>query len=297
MRRTVSLLLALVLLLTLGSCGKKDGGATWQEQYDLGVRYLSDGNYEEAILAFTAAIEIDPKRSEAYLGLADAYSGVGDSDAARKALEDGLDATDSAEIQALLEEQENAWPQRLEKAGVLRVPVSQSYRSLYDWGPYGTITYTYDQRGNVLRSEDTNYQNDGYTVSVTISEFTYDGDMVVSEKRWCEYDGGSTPIETYFQPQQAAPGWLGVSNGLFGDKIAVCMDPHPAELRMESGEAGKYVECPVEVSNPYMVDDTDWTMAVYTYDELGYPVYVESYDMAGMLIGTAEISWAEITLN
>lgn len=48
-------------------------GPTWQEQYDLGVRYLSEGNYEEAILAFTAAIEIDPKRAPAYVGRGDAY--------------------------------------------------------------------------------------------------------------------------------------------------------------------------------------------------------------------------------
>lgn len=53
-------------------------GPTWQEQYDLGVRYLSEGNYEEAILAFTAAIEIDPKRAPAYVGRGDTYvlSGV-----------------------------------------------------------------------------------------------------------------------------------------------------------------------------------------------------------------------------
>ena len=43
-------------------------GNTWQEQYDLGVRYLAEGNYEEAIIAFTAAIEIDPNRVEAYMG-------------------------------------------------------------------------------------------------------------------------------------------------------------------------------------------------------------------------------------
>lgn len=48
-------------------------GPTWQEQYELGVRYLSEGNYEEAILAFTAAIEIDPKRAPAYVGRGDAY--------------------------------------------------------------------------------------------------------------------------------------------------------------------------------------------------------------------------------
>ena len=46
---------------------------TWQEQYDLGIRYLSEGNYEEAIIAFTAAIEIDPQQALAYIGRADAY--------------------------------------------------------------------------------------------------------------------------------------------------------------------------------------------------------------------------------
>lgn len=53
-------------------------GPTWQEQYDLGIRYLSEGNYKEAILAFTAAIEIDPKQAPAYVGRGDAYVGLGE---------------------------------------------------------------------------------------------------------------------------------------------------------------------------------------------------------------------------
>ncbi len=53
---------------------------TWQEQYDLGVRYLSEGNYQEAIIAFTAAIEIDPKRAPAYVGRGDAYVKSGETD-------------------------------------------------------------------------------------------------------------------------------------------------------------------------------------------------------------------------
>lgn len=71
-KRTVSLLLAMILTVTLCACGKTSGGS-WQEQYDLGVRYLSDGNYEEAIIAFTAAIEIDPQNVNAYIGRADTY--------------------------------------------------------------------------------------------------------------------------------------------------------------------------------------------------------------------------------
>jgi len=72
----VFLLLGCVLLT---SCGKKQTAPTWQEQYDLGVRYLSEGKYEEAILAFEAAIEIDPKREEAYTSLAEVYTAQGDT--------------------------------------------------------------------------------------------------------------------------------------------------------------------------------------------------------------------------
>ena len=69
------LLLPLLFLGLLSACSisPKTAETTWQEQYDLGVRYLSDGNYEEAIIAFTAAIEIDPKQAPAYVGRGDAY--------------------------------------------------------------------------------------------------------------------------------------------------------------------------------------------------------------------------------
>ena len=79
MRRIVSLLLTLVLVLGLAGCGQ-NAAAAWQEQYDLGVRYLSEGNYEEAIIAFTAAIEIDAKRPEGLIGRGDAYALSGDTE-------------------------------------------------------------------------------------------------------------------------------------------------------------------------------------------------------------------------
>ena len=66
--------LPLILVLTLlCACGQAAETTTWQEQYDLGVKYLDEGKYEEAILAFTAAIELDPKRPEAFIGRGDAY--------------------------------------------------------------------------------------------------------------------------------------------------------------------------------------------------------------------------------
>ena len=143
MKRLTAGILSLVMLLALCGCGKKDGGATWQEQYDLGVRYLSDGNYEEAIIAFTAAIKIDSKRPEAYLGLADAYTGAGDLDAARKALEDGLAATGDTEIQARLDELSA-------EAGNLTGQPPFSLQDLEDWGyPDGIDAYTLEREGKI----------------------------------------------------------------------------------------------------------------------------------------------------
>lgn len=70
----------LCLLVVPTSCGinqtKENNILTWQEQYDLGVQYLSEGNYTETIIAFTAAIEIDPKQAPAYVGRGDARIGA-----------------------------------------------------------------------------------------------------------------------------------------------------------------------------------------------------------------------------
>lgn len=93
MKRAINILLSTLLLCGLCACGQK--APTWQEQYDLGVSYLSDGNYEEAIIAFTAAIEIDPKRVETYIGLSDLYLAVGNDNMFRSTLQKGYDATDS----------------------------------------------------------------------------------------------------------------------------------------------------------------------------------------------------------
>ena len=104
MKRVGGILLAALLLLP--ACGKT-AEATWQEQYDLGVKYLSDGNYEEAVIAFTAAIDIDPRRPEAYEKAAEAYEALGDLEAAAEILARGYEATgDSGLAERLAQLQE-----------------------------------------------------------------------------------------------------------------------------------------------------------------------------------------------
>lgn len=72
-KRRVGVFFCLLLLISGISCSKNDDASTWQTQYDLGLRFLEDGNYQEAIIAFNAAIEIDPNSSDAYIGRGNAY--------------------------------------------------------------------------------------------------------------------------------------------------------------------------------------------------------------------------------
>ena len=106
MRRICSMILIAATVLSLCACGAQKADVadvpTWQEQYDLGVRYLSDGNYEEAIIAFMAAIEIDPKQPDAYLKAAETYEVMGDMEAALAILQRGVEATQSESLREQL---------------------------------------------------------------------------------------------------------------------------------------------------------------------------------------------------
>lgn len=114
MKKSIVLFAVLILILSLCACNTTQSKGqsaqisqdrTWQEQYDLGIRYLSEGNYEEAILAFTAAIEIDPKQADAYISLADAYWATSDVERAIQVLSNAMEAVEDIErIQEKLDE-------------------------------------------------------------------------------------------------------------------------------------------------------------------------------------------------
>lgn len=105
MRKVKKFLVVLVAILFTACSTNTE---TWQEKYDLGMRYLTEGNYEEAILSFTAAIEIDPRMPEAYVGMADAYIGLGEYDKAIEILQKGMENANNSEmISDKLEELQN----------------------------------------------------------------------------------------------------------------------------------------------------------------------------------------------
>ena len=96
--KKLGLLLILSMLLLCG-CTKQ---SRWQEQYDLGMQYLEEGNYEEAVVAFAAAIGVDEKRPEAYAGLSEAYEKIGDYEQTQDILKLGVDETGSEDLKERL---------------------------------------------------------------------------------------------------------------------------------------------------------------------------------------------------
>lgn len=68
-------------------------------QLELAQRYLLEEDYEQAIAAYEIVIQIDPKNTQAYLGLAEAYAESGNMEKAVKVLERGYKKTEAQELQ------------------------------------------------------------------------------------------------------------------------------------------------------------------------------------------------------
>ncbi len=73
-------------------------------QLSLAERYMSEMNYEQAIITLEKYLEIEPNDAEAWLKLADAYYKLGDLDKAIDALERGLSHVNDERLHTKLEE-------------------------------------------------------------------------------------------------------------------------------------------------------------------------------------------------
>ena len=69
---------------------------------DLGARYLEEQNYEQALVEFDKVIAIDPMNTAAYLGKAQAYEGMGDTEQMFAVLQTGYEQTGDGQIKEQL---------------------------------------------------------------------------------------------------------------------------------------------------------------------------------------------------
>ncbi|WP_031554944.1 tetratricopeptide repeat protein [Oribacterium sp. FC2011] len=73
MKKVSTLLMDILLIVCLCAC--VSNAQKIHKQLELGNKFLAELDYEQAILAFNKVIKIDPKNTDAYMGLGDAYYG------------------------------------------------------------------------------------------------------------------------------------------------------------------------------------------------------------------------------
>jgi tetratricopeptide (TPR) repeat protein len=68
----------MLIATILSACSKSLDKLTAVELLDLGEKYLRKMNYEVAILCFDRLIKVEPRNTYGYIGLVEAYTGLGD---------------------------------------------------------------------------------------------------------------------------------------------------------------------------------------------------------------------------
>lgn len=106
-KRIILYIVIAAIIVIVGSVAilfaPKSAPASAQEHIDLGNTYLIELSYDKAVIEFTEAIEIEPLNADAYLGLAEAYVGLGDTEKAVEVLKAGYDKTGDERLKAMLE--------------------------------------------------------------------------------------------------------------------------------------------------------------------------------------------------
>lgn len=269
MKRLAALILSALLLFSLTACGGQTqeapaSSSTWQEHYDLGIKYLNDGNYEEAIIAFIAAIEIDPKQPDAYIGAADAYIAMGDLDAAIKILQKGYKATKEERFQTQIDalEQNPELPEDLPNGATVITMYSA------EWGFAGHDSYAFDDQGRMISNIWYNEMNE---VEVSF-RWTYDDaadttTLTTYELEYNEETGEEAPnTTTETLPGCEDHGWYW--DGL--DDFSTDPSMEAVDGRVEWNE-GRYV--------------------IYTYDAAGRVSQIHTYDAADTLLGYCVVTY------
>ena len=116
MKKFVKILTVFLMILLVTSCGQD----IWEAHYEAGTAYLDENNCEEAIAEFTAAIDADAERPEAYIKRADTNVLIFDQT-----------ESDTDEVTVLLNNAENDYLKSL-KLDNTNIQVYESLATVYD---------------------------------------------------------------------------------------------------------------------------------------------------------------------
>ena len=318
----------LTCMLLLTSCG---GQPTWQEQYDLGIRYLSEDNYEEAIIAFTAAIEIDPNRVEAYVGRGDAYVGSGGTEDLVAALGDyekalGLDKTlvdawvGIANVYIFLGEYDKAIEilnngvivtgDETLKSKLAEIQEQFMPSQINVLTKQSFIKYDYIKSGNYGDENE-------FTEGVHIYQYDEEGYLTHMESWLCSHEPWTDESDEWILTSsedrtydQGLDQWIVDTYRRYGGDSQHTRDHIDLGTSTYTlGSDGNVcISCdpyPAErldtvYNSEYGDDDIynyDWYSARYTYDADGNAIRIESYSIDGELLGICELEYETLKLK
>lgn len=181
--------------------GGMDSTSVLNEKLELGQKYLVELDYSNAVLEFTDAIKIDPKNPDAYIGLAEAYIGTGDTEKAIEALERGYEETGDERIKKMLDEltgdsetEEVTLPAETTTEAETTVTTEENNGEASDDDviPMESIYIPYKVNGSLM---DEKYE-DG-KIKVSIGTVSNGNDEVISKDiSYCDYNNS---IDIYIQ--------------------------------------------------------------------------------------------------
>lgn len=318
MGRICSWILTIALLLGLASCSQS-AEAQWQEQYDLGIRYLSEGNYEEAIIAFTAAIEIDPKNKDAFLARGDSYtsassilSGDEQMDYLTLAKDDYLVALDLGENQASIYIKIADIYIQLGDTGSAIDILWRGYNSTGDetlferaegiesyllpmvskvelYSPEGTLVEVmeaqYDDKRRLIRKDSCNF----YPIYSSTSWETWEYDEVsgTTTHTYCR----ENPYSEEQVESEVNAGTIGVYVKSMVGIMEMGGNVFVYEPFLEYYDSTEERDGVIYNDGMSMSDAMDWDHAVYEYNSEGLVTSIYTYDKDENLKGYAELEY------
>ncbi len=225
-------------------------------------KYLIEQNYEQAIAEFEKIIELDPMNADAYIGIAEAYESMGNTDKAIEWLEKGYELTGDGRLKDMLDKlKSREFP--VETTVSETVPISEA----------APLTAP---KNEIINNEDGSYYEMAFnTNGKIIHEDFYDESGKCFGYADIEYyPDGKIKTQKYYREDRS----YYVSEYDTDEKII-------KKTNYNSDGSIYYYEIYEYDSNDNMILNTSYyddnsirAFSKYKYDSNNYKIYIEQYD-------------------
>lgn len=299
----------IVIALLIGVGISYSPSGRLRKQLDLGQKYLEEMKYEEAVVAFNNAIEIDPMSVDAYLGLVEVYIRTGDFETALSYAQKGYDLTGDERLKEKIDMIEsgnitasNGWVMKKSQYDHGELMWYETY--IYDLQGRKKITTLYNGANQLVGTGDWQYDEQGNAlVSYGWSSYTPDDPLSVRMAKWeHQYDAEGRMLslrrydltgvlQVFKEYQYDAEGRLTTEEEYNGNGELLESEENEYDSRGRNIAEKRYnASGDLMFSYEYEYDAEDRTISRKDYDSSGSLVKYEIYehDAEGRWTGTKE---------